>query len=408
MPAYAFEALTAAGQTEKGLLEAETARAARSLLRSRGLVPLTVEAASATSGEQTSGLNRTLWSSRVYNAAGLAVWTRQMAGLVASGLPLERALAALTDEAEDERQRHLLATLRAEVNAGSTFARALGQHPREFSPVYTAVIAAGEQSGALGAVLDNLADDLEARETLKGKLIGASLYPAIVSLVAVVIVLFLVTYVVPQVASVFAGSKRALPFLTVAMLGLSSAVRNWGWLGALVLGGGVGGLVMARRQEALRLRMDAAWLRLPLVGRLSRGYNAARFAATLAMLAGAGVPILKALQTAAETLNNRAMRADALDALVLVREGSPLASALAGKKRFPGLLAMFARLGEQTGQLPVMLQRAAQQLGNEVQRRAMQLATILEPLLIVGMGGVVMLIVLAVLMPIIQLNQLVK
>ena len=232
MPAYAFEALTAAGQTEKGLLEGETARAARSLLRSRGLVPLTVEAASATSGEQTSGLNRTLWSSRVYNAAGLAVWTRQMAGLVASGLPLERALAALTDEAEDERQRHLLATLRAEVNAGSTFARALGQHPREFSPVYTAVIAAGEQSGALGAVLDNLADDLEARETLKGKLIGASLYPAIVSLVAVVIVLFLVTYVVPQVASVFAGSKRALPFLTVAMLGLSSAVRNWGWLGA--------------------------------------------------------------------------------------------------------------------------------------------------------------------------------
>ena len=408
MPAYAFEALTAAGQTEKGLLEAETARAARSLLRSRGLVPLTVEAASASSGEQTSGLNRTLWSSRVYNAAGLAVWTRQMAGLVASGLPLERALAALTDEAEDERQRHLLATLRAEVNAGSTFARALGQHPREFSPVYTAVIAAGEQSGALGAVLDNLADDLEARETLKGKLIGASLYPAIVSLVAVVIVLFLVTYVVPQVASVFAGSKRALPFLTVAMLGLSSAVRNWGWLGALVLGGGVGGLVMARRQEALRLRMDAAWLRLPLVGRLSRGYNAARFAATLAMLAGAGVPILKALQTAAETLNNRAMRADALDALVLVREGSPLASALAGKKRFPGLLAMFARLGEQTGQLPVMLQRAAQQLGNEVQRRAMQMATILEPLLIVGMGGVVMLIVLAVLMPIIQLNQLVK
>ena len=408
MPAYAFEALTATGQTEKGLLEAETARAARSLLRSRGLVPLTVEAASASSGEQTSGLNRTLWSSRVYNAAGLAVWTRQMAGLVASGLPLERALAALTDEAEDERQRHLLATLRAEVNAGSTFARALGQHPREFSPVYTAVIAAGEQSGALGAVLDNLADDLEARETLKGKLIGASLYPAIVSLVAVVIVLFLVTYVVPQVASVFAGSKRALPFLTVAMLGLSSAVRNWGWLGALVLGGGIGGLVMARRQEALRLRMDAAWLRLPLVGRLSRGYNAARFAATLAMLAGAGVPILKALQTAAETLNNRAMRADALDALVLVREGSPLASALAGKKRFPGLLAMFARLGEQTGQLPVMLQRAAQQLGNEVQRRAMQMATILEPLLIVGMGGVVMLIVLAVLMPIIQLNQLVK
>ena len=408
MPAYAFEALTPSGQTEKGLLEADTARAARGLLRSRGLVPLAVEPAAAQATDGGTGLNRTLWASRVYGPAALAVWTRQMAGLVASGLPLERALGALTDEADDERQRHLLATLRAEVNAGSTFARALQQHPREFSDVYTAVIAAGEQSGALGAVLDNLADDLEARETLKGKLIGASLYPAIVSLVAVVIVLFLVTYVVPQVASVFAGSKRALPFLTVAMLAISDAVRHWGWLGGLLLVAGGIGVVLGRRNEALRLRMDAAWLRLPLVGRLARGYNAARFAATLAMLAAAGVPILKALQTAADTLHNRAMRADALDALVLVREGSPLASALAGKKRFPGLLAMFARLGEQTGQLPVMLQRAAQQLGNEVQRRALQLATILEPLLIVAMGGVVMLIVLAVLMPIIQLNQLVK
>ena len=408
VPAYAFEALTPSGQTEKGLLEADTARAARGLLRSRGLVPLAVEPAAAQATDGGTGLNRTLWASRVYGPAALAVWTRQMAGLVASGLPLERALGALTDEADDERQRHLLATLRAEVNAGSTFARALQQHPREFSDVYAAVIAAGEQSGALGAVLDNLADDLEARETLKGKLIGASLYPAIVSLVAVVIVLFLVTYVVPQVASVFAGSKRALPFLTVAMLAISDAVRHWGWLGGLLLVAGGIGVVLGRRNEALRLRMDAAWLRLPLVGRLARGYNAARFAATLAMLAAAGVPILKALQTAADTLHNRAMRADALDALVLVREGSPLASALAGKKRFPGLLAMFARLGEQTGQLPVMLQRAAQQLGNEVQRRALQLATILEPLLIVAMGGVVMLIVLAVLMPIIQLNQLVK
>ena len=408
MPAYSFEALTTNGQTEKGLIEADTARAARGLLRTRGLVPLMVEPASAQATDGGTGLNRSLWSSRVYNASTLAVWTRQMAGLVASGLPLERALAALTDEAEDERQRHVLATLRAEVNAGSTFARALQQHPREFSAVYVAVIAAGEQSGALGPVLDNLADDLESREALKGKLIGASLYPAIVSLVAMVIVLFLVSYVVPQVASVFAGSKRTLPFLTVAMLALSDAVRHWGWLAALVLTAAGTGLVLARRNEALRLRMDAGWLRLPLVGRLSRGYNAARFASTLAMLAAAGVPILKALQTAAETLNNRAMRADALDALVLVREGSPLASALAGKKRFPGLLAMFARLGEQTGQLPVMLQRAANQLGTEVQRRAMQLATILEPLLIVAMGGIVMLIVLAVLMPIIQLNQLVK
>ena len=168
------------------------------------------------------------------------------------------------------------------------------------------------------------------------------------------------------------------------------------------------GFALLRRGEAFRQRSDAALLRLPLAGRLARGYNAARFAGTLAMLAGAGVPILKALQAAAQTLGNRAMRADAMDALAQVREGAPLASALAAKKRFPGLLAMFARLGEQTGQLPLMLQRAAQQLGSEVQRRAMALATILEPLLIVAMGIVVMLIVLAVLLPIIQLNTWVR
>ena len=409
MPAYTFEALDAQGATQKGLIDADTARAARSMLRARALVPLLVEPAAGSPGASAAkGLNITLWGGRAFSATALAVWTRQLAGLVAAGLPLERALSALTEESEDEKQRNLMASLRSEVNGGSTFARALSQHPREFSPIYTGVIAAGEQSGLLGTVLERLADDLEAREALKNKIVAASLYPAIVTLVAIVIVVFLVSYVVPQVANVFAGSKRALPFLTVVMLGLSDFVRSYGWFMLALLALGIGGVVFARRNEAIRLRMDAAWLRLPLVGRLARGYNAARFAATLAMLAAAGVPILRALQTAAETLSNQAMRADALDTVVLVREGAPLASALGSKKRFPPLVSMFARLGEQTGQQPSMLDRAAKQLGDEVQRRAMHMATILEPLLIVGMGLVVMLIVLAVLMPIIQLNQLVS
>ncbi|WP_287966270.1 type II secretion system inner membrane protein GspF [Diaphorobacter sp.] len=409
MPAYSFEALDAQGHVRRGTLEADSPKAARSLLRAQALVPLDVEALAAGAAPGTPPtLAQRLFTRPVFNATGLGVWTRQLAGLVGSGLPLERALTALAEEADDERQRHLLATLRAEVNAGSTFARALAQHPREFSDIYCAVIGAGESSGGLAEVLDSLADDLEQRQALRAKLIGAALYPAIVTVIAIVIVLFLVGYVVPQVASVFAGTKPALPFLTVAMLALSDVVRNYGWalLGGLVLL--AFGARAALAQPRLREKFDAAWLRLPLVGKLARGYNAARFAGTLAMLAGAGVPILKALQAAAETLNNRALRADALDALVLVREGAPLASALAQKKRFPGLVAMFARLGEQTGQLPTMLQRAATQLGTEVQRRAMQLATVLEPLLIVAMGGIVMLIVLAVLMPIIQLNQFVK
>ncbi|EED69505.1 type II secretion system inner membrane protein GspF [Comamonas testosteroni] len=407
MPAFTFEALDAQGQTRKGTLEADNARAARSQLRSQALVPLQVEPVAAGKGQDRTGASG--WFTRpVFNSTSLAVWTRQLSGLVSSGLPIERALAALAEEAEDERQHQLVAALRAEVNAGSSFARALEQHPREFSDIFCAVIGAGESSGSLGPVLENLADDLEARQALQSKLIGASLYPAIVTLVAIVIVVFLVSYVVPQVAGVFAGTKRALPFLTVVMLGISDFVRHYGWFMLAVVLLAAVGLRLALRNEAFRERFDAQWLRLPLIGRLSRSYNAARFAGTLAMLAGAGVPILKALQAAAETLNNRALRADAMDALVLVREGAPLASALAQKKRFPGLVAMFARLGEQTGQLPLMLQRAATQLSTEVQRRAMHLATILEPLLIVVMGLVVMLIVLAVLMPIIQLNQFVK
>ncbi len=404
MPAYKFEALDAAGKSRSGLLDADSAKSARAQLRAQALVPLeVVPVAQAANDSVSSRFGR-----RVFSGTELAVWTRQMAGLVGSGLPLERALTALVDESENPRQRELVAHLRSEVNAGSPFARALASATREFDDVYRAVVAAGEQSGALGVVLDKLADDLEERQSLRGKLIGATLYPAIVSIIAVLIVVFLVTYVVPQVASVFAGSKRALPMLTVGLLALSAFARQWGWLVILALAGGGIAFVYALRSAAFRESFDALWLTLPLVGRLARGYNAARFAGTLAMLAGAGVPILKALQAAAETLNNRAMRSDAMAALVQVREGAPLANALAAKKRFPGLLPMFARLGEQTGTLPQMLQRAATQLSLEVQRRAMALATVLEPLLIVAMGAMVMLIVLAVLLPIIQLNTWVK
>jgi general secretion pathway protein F len=405
MPAYSFTALDADGQSRKGTLEADTQRAARSQLRAQSLIPLTVEPLGA-SGAQ--GLRLGGGARSVMGPAALAVWTRQLAGLVGAGLPLERALSSLAEEAPDEAQRNLNAGLRASVNGGASFASALGGYPQEFADIYIAVVSAGEHSGHLDTVLERLADDLEERQTLRSRLIGAALYPLIVSAVALVIVVFLVAYVVPQVAQVFAGGRHALPWLTVAMMALSDAVRHYGWLllVLLLLGGAVFTTLM--RNPRWRLAWDALWLTLPVLGRLARGYNAARFASTLAMLTAAGVPILRSLQAAAQTLNNHALRQDALDALVQVREGAPLALALAQKKRFPGLLSMFARLGEQTGQLPSMLDRAARQLSSEVQRRALALVTVLEPLLIVAMGLVVMLIVLAVLLPIIQLNQWVR
>jgi general secretion pathway protein F len=405
MPAYAFEALDSQGQTRRGVLEADSARTARSQLRAQDLVPLKVEPVQRS---QNTGMNTVIWESKVFSRTALTVWTRQLAGLVAAGLPLERALSALSDEAETPRQRDLVSALRTEVNAGAPFAKALAQHPREFSHIYVAVIGAGEQSGHLGGVLERLADDQQEQENLRSKLLAAGLYPAIVCVVALAIVLFLLAFVVPQVAQVFGSNQQKLPFLTSFMLGLSELVQTF-WLWGLLL---IAALTLAARtalkQPDLRRRFDAAWLQLPVLGRLARGYNAARFASTLAMLATAGVPILKALQAAADTLSNTALRHDAQEALVLVREGAPLASALAQKERFPRLLVMFSRLGEQTGTLPTMLQRAAQQLSEEVQRRALQLATLLEPLLIVAMGGMVMLIVLAVMLPIIQLNQWVK
>jgi general secretion pathway protein F len=412
MPTYRFESLQPDGVTHKGVLEADSLKSARTQLRSQSLVPLLVEPIFPGSTESAVTAQpwwqRPIGNTRAFTTSQRAVWIRQLAGLVSSGLPIERALSALAEESERDKQRHLMAAIRAEVNSGSSLGRALAMHPSEFPAIDRAVIAAGEESGHLDDVLNQLANDLEEQQNLREKLLSAALYPAIVSLVALAIVIFLVTSVVPQVASVFAGTKRQLPMLTVAMLAISDFVRHWGWLALLLMVGGVACSKLALKQDAIRLRFDAAWLRLPVIGRLSRGYNSARFASTLAMLTAAGVPILKALQAAADTLSNQALRADALEALVRVREGAPLGKALAQNARFPGLLSMFARLGEQTGQLPVMLQRAATQLSTEVLRRAMALATVLEPLLIVSMGGMVMLIVLAVLMPIMELNHLVK
>jgi general secretion pathway protein F len=388
------------------VVEADSERAARSQLRTQALIPLNIEAV-APDKPRVKG-DVVLWQARVFSRTDLVVWTRQLASLVGAGLPLERALSALSEEANNPAQRDLVAQVRAEVNAGAPLAQALAQHPREFDALYTAVIEAGEQSGRLSQVLLQLAKDQETAHTMRNKLLAASLYPAIVSAVALLIVLFLLAYVVPQVAQVFTSTQRTLPALTVAMLFISEVVQATWLLGLVLLVVATVVLRMLLRQTTFRLAFDQLWLRLPLLGHLGLGYNAARFASTLALLVGAGVPMLKALQTAAQTLSNLALREHAMQAIELVREGAPLASALSQNKRLPGVLSMFARLGEQTGQLPAMLQHAADHLGEEVQRRAMQLATLLEPLLIVTMGLVVMLIVLAVMLPIIELNQFVR
>jgi general secretion pathway protein F len=406
MAAYRYKALDATGRLVHGNVEAVSERAARHELRQQALIPLKID---PPQGQRTTSEGDVvLWRSRVFNHTALVIWTQQLASLVAAGLPLERALSALGEQADNAKQGELIEQLRAEVNAGAPLAQAMAMYTREFNERYLAVIASGEQSGRLAQVLQQLARDLQTQHHMRAKLWSASLYPAIVTGMAVLMVIFLLAYVVPQVAQVFTSTQRSLPGLTVAMLTLSHGVQRFGTgaLLAVLIGGMV--LQLARRHPPFRQRMDAAWLRLPVLGRLILGYNAARFASTLALLVGAGVPMLKALHTASRTLSNAALRQHAMRSIEWVREGAPLATALSQNNTLPGLLPMFARLGEQTGQLPHMLQHAADHLSQDVQRRAMQLATVLEPLLIVTMGGVVMLIVLAVMLPIIQLNQFVR
>ncbi|MGC9162074.1 MAG: type II secretion system inner membrane protein GspF [Thiomonas sp.] len=404
MPAYRFTALDNAGAEQSGVLEADSARGARTLLRSRGLIPLQVEGIF----EEAAQTGPRRFARRVFNNQELTLFTRQMAGLLVSGLPVEKALAALADDADRAEVGNLLSNLKSEVSAGHGFGAALGQYPREFSPIYRALVNAGEDSGDLGLVMERLADYLEDRQALRGKLVQAFAYPAIVVLVAITVVILLLTYVVPQVVGVFQGAHQTLPLLTVGLIKVSDFVRAWGWLLLALTVIGAIGFAQAMKLPGPRLAFDGLLLRSPLFGRLVRGLNTARFASTLAILGAAGVPILRALQAATDTLSNSVLKADAQEAIALVREGASLAQALALHKRFPPVLITFIRLGEQTGTLPQMLERAAVQHAQEVQRRAMALTTILEPLLILVMGGMVLLIVLAVMMPIIQMNNLVK
>ncbi len=403
MPAYRFVALDASAGEQRGVLEADSARGARSMLRSRGLIPLQVDPITA----DNPAAARRRFTRRRLNAQELALLTRQMAGLLVSGLPLERALGALADDADRAEISEMLQAIKSEVGGGHSLSVALGQHPREFSEVYRALVAAGEDSGDLGSVLGSLADYLESSQQLRSKLLAAVAYPVIVVLVAIGVIVLLLTYVVPQVVGVFQGAHQKLPLLTVGLIAISDFMRQWGWALAALLGAGALVLRQALRLSGPRMRIDAMLLRVPQLGRLIRGLNTARFASTLAILTAAGVPILRALQAAIDTVANRVLKADAQEALSLLREGSSLAAALSLHKRFPPVLITFIRLGEQTGTLPDMLQRAAAQHSQEVQRRAFTLVTILEPLLILGMGVMVLLIVLAVMMPIIQMNNLV-
>ncbi|HEU0204788.1 MAG TPA: type II secretion system inner membrane protein GspF [Burkholderiaceae bacterium] len=414
MTAFRYAAADNAGKESSGVLEADSARAARQLLRGRGLVPLNVEPVVSES-ERTGAM---VMRGRRLSQTELAVITRQLASLLGAALPVSDALTVMVEQSEKQSIRELMASIRTDVLGGTSLSKALARHPRQFPDIYRALIAAGEESGKLGAVLTSLADYVEERAKLQQKITLAFVYPVIVTLVALLVVIGLLTYVVPQVVQVFANTKQALPWLTVALIAISDFVRSYGWIVAVLMALAAFLVHRALQAEPVKLRWHKRMLTLPVVGVLSRSLNTARFASTLSILAGSGVPMLRALQAAGETVTNLAMRLRVIDATARVREGFSLARALRADtaeekqpghvKLFPPVLIHLIASGEATGKLPEMLARAADIHAREAERRALFFTSLLEPLLILTMGVVVMLIVLAVLLPIIEINQLAR
>ena len=400
MEAFQYKALDATGRTVSGVVQADTGRQARIQLRAQGLLPSLVEQVHARERA------RQIWA-RGLSSAELSLVTRQLAILFESGLTVEQSLNALIEEAAEPLTREVLAGVKTEVTAGSSLAAALGAYEKSFPDFYRALVHGGEESGALPTVLQHLADYLDARQALRQKTSLALLYPILVTTVAIMIVTGLLIYVVPQVVQVFQQSRQSLPLLTRAMIGLSDFLRAaWPYLVAIIIGT-VAAVRMLLRRAAARHRWHALLLRMPWLGSLVRGVNTSRFASTLAILVGGGVPLLSALDSGARVMTNMVMREAIEHAIERVREGASLARALGETRAFPPLLVHLVASGEVSGKLEQMLERAARLETQALERRLAVFLTLLEPVMILFMGGVVLMIVLAILLPIMEINQLV-
>lgn len=401
MAAFNYRALDASGHEVSGVLEADTSRMARGQLRAQDLFPIEVSTVGRLNVERQRLGRQGMPSS------SLSLLTRQWSMLLEAGLTIEQSLTALIEQSEHDGVRQILAGVRAEVLAGHSLHQALGQYESAFPPIYLAVVDAGEKSGELPTLLIRLADYLEAWQTTRQKILQALLYPALVSLVAVLVIVGLVTYVVPQIVGVFKQSKQVLPLLTRGLILISDLLRgSWFWLLPVAIGAPLLARRSLTRNAALQLRWHHTLLRLPLIGRHLRTLDSARLASTLAIMVGSGVPLLTALETSKAVVANQVLRQALDQAIRLVREGSPLHRALAVDQLFPPLLVHLIASGEASGTLGRMLERAATQQQSELDRRTAIALGLFEPVLILVMGGVVLLIVLAVLMPIIEINLL--
>jgi general secretion pathway protein F len=403
MGAFEYTAVDTGGRESRGILEGDTARHVRQLLRERQLLPVTVNAVS----EQEKSQKRSFSLARRVSATDLALFTRQLATLVKAGLPLEEALLAVSQQTERERVQSIVLGVRAKVMEGHTLADGFADFPRVFPEIYRATVSAGEQAGHLDSVLERLADYTESREEIRQKVMGAMLYPIALTVMCVMIVSGLLVYVVPKVVNVFTSSHAVLPIMTRALISVSDFLRLRGIY--LLIIGVVGFILLSRwlAKPGPKRRYHLLQLRLPLIGKLTRGFNTARFTRTLSILTGATVPVLDALRIAGEVVTNLPMRDAVAEASLRVSEGASIGRSLAISKLFPPMTIHLIQSGESSGELENMLERAAISQERELDGLLTAIVGLLGPGLIVLMGVFVMGIVFAMLMPIFQMNQLI-
>lgn len=405
MPAYEYTALNSKGREEHGVVEGDNARAVRQLLRERGLTPVSVietKKANIKAGKKFSLLRPGV------SSKDLALLTRQLSTLTRSGSPLEEALGTVARQTSKNHVKGVILDVRSKVQEGHSLAAALKEHPRVFPDLYRATIAAGEQSGHLDLILDRLADYTEARQEMNQKVGMALTYPIILTFVSLLIITGLLTYVVPQVVQVFDNMNQQLPVLTRLLIAVSEVVKSYGLLILIAVGGAVFGFTRLLRQPQFRRRYHHFLLKLPVIGTLTSGLNTARFARTLSILAASGVPILEALRIAAEVIRNLPMSEAVQTATSRVREGASISGALERSGLFPPMTIHLIASGESSGKLEEMLERAAHYQERETTMTITTVVNLFEHFMILAMGMVVLVIVLAILLPIFDLNQLVK
>ena len=403
MGAFEYSALDASGKERKGILEGDTPRHIRQLLREQQLLPVSVTEVA----QKEARRQRSFSLVRRVSPTDLALFTRQLATLVRAGLPLEESLLAVSQQTEKPRVQSIVLGVRARVMEGHTLADGFAEFPRVFPEIYRATVSAGEQSGHLDNVLERLAEYTESREQIRQKVLAAMLYPIVLTIMCFAIVTGLLVFVVPKVVAVFESNKAKLPLITRVLIATSDFFRAYGLY--LAIGAVVAYLLFRRwqRNPAAKRQFQRLQLRMPLLGKLTRGFNTARFTRTFSILSGSAVPVLEALRIAGEVITNLPMRDAVTDATARVREGAPIGRSLSVSRMFPPMTIHLISSGESSGQLDSMLERAAISQERELDGLLAALVGLLGPLLIIVMGLFVMGIVFAMLLPIFEMNQLI-